>query len=76
MIAPILIKKKKTNKPTNIQMLHLEGKKKKKKKSLSHIQKKKNSNKFPVLYYLAWGYKQDLTWMTYFAYTTLNQNFQ
>lgn len=75
MIAPILIKKKNKH-TTNIQMLHLEGKKKKK-KSLSHIQKKKkNSNKFPVLHYLARGYKQDLTWMTYFAYTTLNQNFQ
>lgn len=52
-------------------MLHLEGKK----TNLTHVQKK-NSKKFPVLHYLAQGYKQDLTWMTYFAYTSLNQNFQ
>lgn len=56
-------------------MLHLEGKKKKR-KAYPTSKKKKNSNKFPVLHYLARGYKQDLTWMTYFAYTTLNQNFQ
>lgn len=50
MIAPILIKKKKTNKPTNIQMLHLEGKKKKKRKAYPTSKKKKTVTSF--LYYI------------------------